>query len=562
MPLNIEEMGDISLRLQLEDERRILEVEVVSIRNTNLRAKLKSIDALKGIDFKKVRGATLVIQDTIFTLEELVKSFKELPFEPEDSLQALLPKSLRFVFGPPGTGKTTHLAREEIMPILEGDRPTKILVLTPTNKAADVLVMKLLEFLPDIPESLMRFGVTNNDAIETAGLLKDSAFDFSETEHCCVITTITRFPYDGFNNGKWDYRLKNIDWDIILFDEASMINLPSIVHTIYQRPHAEFVIAGDPFQIEPIVFAEEWKGENVYSLVNLQSFDPEIQQEEMTPFPFNVLNLDTQYRAISTLGYLYSHFAYDGKLRHHRFPKDQRPLSLKNLPLDDVTVIRFPVNKLETLFRPQRLLGSHYHIYSAILTVETVKYLVKEIAAQMQPKEKPWRIGIICPYKAQATLVDKVLSAQNISEPNVRWQCGTIHSFQGDECEIIITLLNPPFYISKSPNMFLNKKNILNVAISRASDYLIILQPDTETENIENLYQINRIQGILDYFLKGVCKKYNSREIEEILFKAFDFIEQNTFATTHQSVNVYVQPEKKYEIRCEDTAVDVQVNKE
>jgi len=194
------------------------------------------------------------------------------------------------------------------------------------------------------------------------------------------------------------------------------------------------------------------------------------------------------------------------------------------------------------------------------LTVETVKYLVKEIAAQMQPKEKPWRIGIICPYKAQATLVDKVLSAQNISEPNVRWQCGTIHSFQGDECEIIITLLNPPLHISKSPNMFLNKKNILNVAISRASDYLIILQPDTETENIENLYQINRIQGILDYFLKGVCKKYNSREVEEILFEAFDFIEQNTFATTHQSVNVYVQPEKKYEIRCEDTAVDVQVN--
>jgi hypothetical protein len=237
-------------------------------------------------------------------------------------------------------------------------------------------------------------------------------------------------------------------------------------------------------------------------------------------------------------------------------------LKLKNLPLDDVTVIRFPVHKLETLFRPQRLLSSHYHIYSAILTVETVKYLVKEIAAQMQSKEKPWRIGIICPYKAQATLVDKVLSAQNISEPKVRWQCGTIHSFQGDECEIIITLLNPPLHISKSPNMFLNKKNILNVAISRASDYLIILQPDTETENIENLYQVNRIQGIIDYFLKGVCQKYNSREVEEILFDSFDFIEQNTFATTHQSVNVYVQPEKKYEIRCEDTAVDVQVNED
>ena len=560
LPVNIEETGDITLRLQLADERKILDVEVVSIRNTTLRAKLKSIDALAGVDFKKIRGATLVIQDTIFTLEELVKSFGELPFAPTDNLQTRLPEPLRFVFGPPGTGKTTYLAREEIMPILEGDEPAKILVLTPTNKAADVLVLKLLEMLPDIPESLMRFGVTTSDAIETAGLLKDSSFDFSDIEHCCVVTTITRFPYDGFNRGYDEFKLKNIDWDIILFDEASMITLAAIVHTIYQQPGAEFIIAGDPFQIEPIVFAEEWKGENIYNLVNLQSFDPELQCTQLTPHAFEVVNLETQYRAISSIGYLYSHLTYEGKLRHNRYPRDRRPLHLSQFPLKDVNVIRFPVHPLETLFRPQLLLRSHYHIYSALLTVETVKYLVRHISAQMQPKEKPWRIGIICPYKAQATLVDKVLSAQNLTDPKVRWQCGTIHSFQGDECEIILTLFNPPLHISKSPNMFLNKKNILNVAISRASDYLILLLPDTQTENSENLYQLNRLQSIIDYFIKGNCQKYDSRELEEILFGQFDFIEQNTFATTHQSVNVYVKPEKKYEIRCEERAVDVQVN--
>ena len=34
--------------------------------------------------------------------------------------------------------------------------------------------------------------------------------------------------------------------------------------------------------------------------------------------------------------------------------------------------------------------------------------------------------------------------------------------------------------------MFLNKKNILNVAISRARDYLFIVIPDDETEGVEN----------------------------------------------------------------------------
>ncbi len=36
-------------------------------------------------------------------------------------------------------------------------------------------------------------------------------------------------------------------------------------------------------------------------------------------------------------------------------------------------------------------------------------------------------------------------------------------------------------------------------------------------------------------------------------------IEDFSFPTTHQDVNVYVEPEKKYEIRYDDNAVDIQV---
>ncbi len=561
IPINIEEMGDMTLRIQLEEERRILDVEVVSIRSTTLRAKLKTAAAIEDINFNKVRGGMLVIQNTIFTLEELIKSFKGLPFRATNNLLTRLPQNIQFIFGPPGTGKTTHLAQQEIMPLLLGEEALKILVLTPTNKAADVLCVKLLSILPEIPSSLMRFGISLDDTVESAGLLKDSTFDFSEVERCCVITTITRFPYDGFNNGNLDYQLKHIKWDVILFDEASMITLPSIVHVLYQQSKTQFIIAGDPFQIEPIVYAEEWKGENIYTLVNLQSFDPESQQVALRPHSFSILNLNTQYRSISTLGYLFSHLTYDGKLSHHRTPKDQRLLKLDGFPLQDINIIRFPVHQLETLFRPQKLLKSHYHIYAALLTVELVKYLVKEISKHHKTNEKPWRIGIICPYKAQATLVDKVLAGQRVGNKQVKVSCGTIHSFQGDECEIVLTALNPPRYISKSPNMFLNRKNIINVAISRASDYLFLLVPDEETEKIDNLYQLNRIKGIINYFVKGVTTIIKSMDVEEILFGQLDYIEQNTFATTHQKVNVYIQPEKQYEIRCEESAIDVQILK-
>ncbi|NJN35635.1 MAG: hypothetical protein HC817_16605 [Saprospiraceae bacterium] len=143
---------------------------------------------------------------------------------------------------------------------------------------------------------------------------------------------------------------------------------------------------------------------------------------------------------------------------------------------------------------------------------------------------------------------------------NIKIQTGTIHSFQGDECHFVLCLFNPPPNLSKSPHAFLNKMNILNVAMSRAKDTLIFLMPDDNTTNLENLHQIGRIKGIIRYYLAGVCQNLTAAQLEEIMFGVPDFIYDNTFATTHQSVNVYTKPEKKYEIRVEETVVDVQVH--
>ncbi|MGI6635668.1 MAG: hypothetical protein ACOX7B_10905 [Christensenellales bacterium] len=38
-------------------------------------------------------------------------------------------------------------------------------------------------------------------------------------------------------------------------------------------------------------------------------------------------------------------------------------------------------------------------------------------------------------------------------------------------------------------------------------------------------------------------------------------LENNAFSTSHQSVNVYGLPEKMYEVRTEDSAVDVQIHR-
>ena len=173
--------------------------------------------------------------------------------------------------------------------------------------------------------------------------------------------------------------------------------------------------------------------------------------------------------------------------------------------------------------------------------------------------EETFRIGIICPYKAQATLIEKLISQQSFDIQKTELLVGTIHGFQGDECDIIFAIFNPPLFISKGQGMFLNKQNILNVSISRARDYLIILMPDEDTEQVENLYKIKKIEKLAHKLAKNEVAVYTSEEVEEILLGSGSYVYDNSFATTHQSVNVYSKPEKKYEIRCEETAIDVQI---
>ena len=155
-------------------------------------------------------------------------------------------------------------------------------------------------------------------------------------------------------------------------------------------------------------------------------------------------------------------------------------------------------------------------------------------------------------------MIDKLLASMKLPE-KVDIQVGTIHGFQGDECDMIIAVFNPPPKISDSSQMFLNKRNIINVSISRAKDYMFIIMPDDDTENVNNLRLIKRVEKLFKN--SGVCCEIESHEVEEIMFGDENYLENNSFSTSHQAVNVYSLPEKYYEIRSEDTAVDVQIHK-
>lgn len=557
IPHFMEDLADIPLVLHIGEQRKVLPIEVVNIKSYTLRVKIKKGTELDDVDLNAVSQATIDAKSPAFLLEELRNRFNELGYADDFNMMENLPENIEFIFGPPGTGKTTYIAKNVLRPMMESQTPYKVLVLTPTNKSADVLVRRLMESFGEdtsYEKWLVRFGTTGEEMIESSSVFRDKTFDIRTLEKCVTVTTIARFPYDFFMPDINRIFLNGYNWDYIVIDEASMIPVANIVYPLFKKTPTKFIIAGDPFQIEPITSIDLWKNENIYTMVKLDSFANPVTR----PYQYKVECLTTQYRSVPDIGYLFSNFAYGGILKHYRSSDSQRKLNINpGLGIKTVNIIKFPVSKYESIYRAKRLNhSSSYQIYSALFTYEYASFLSKEIS-RYNPKEN-FKIGIIAPYRAQADMIDKLLASDRLPR-GVDIQVGTIHGFQGDECDVIFVVLNTPPYISASNDMFLNKRNIINVSISRARDYLFVIMPDDETENVANLRLVNYVEDLIKK--TSSWNEFHSSELERLMFDDDHYLENNAFSTSHQRVNVYGLPEKRYEVRTEEDAVDIQVHK-
>lgn len=556
IPEYLEIQDDIPMQIYCGDRNKPVKtvmIDVASIKSYSICIKLKN--EVDDIDWKSVTQASIKVISPDFLLKALKEQFEKLPFADNCSLKQQLSPDIEFVFGPPGTGKTTHLARNVLIPLMELPRDKKVLVLTPTNKAADVLVSKIMDFAsPDSYLSwLVRFGTTQNEKIETSGVFKErSSFDIRSFPRNVTVTTVARFPYDTFQPKNCPTRLplRDLQWDYVVIDEASMVPLAAIAYPLFKLKPEKFIIAGDPFQIEPITHYDEWAGENIYTMTGLNSFSENPPTE---PYRYPVTLLKTQYRSVPVIGQIFSSFAYRGILSHDRKEGSGRPLPSKTLPLRTVNLVHFPC-KNESIYQIKRLNDkSPYQMYSALFAFEFAKYLAEEYdAGGPGPEKGKYRIGIISPYRIQTDLIDKLLARTPIPD-SVSIQAGTAHGFQGDECEMIIALFNPPPDTGRGS--FVNRSNIINVAVSRARDCLFLMAPEFFSNDFDNLREVCRLCRE-----SGACLEIGTHDLEEIMFGDRNFLENNSFSTGHQRVNVYSEPEKRYEIRSESSAVDIQLH--
>ncbi len=496
-------------------------------------------------------------------LDRLYKAFTNDNYIDEwENIKEAIP-SLNFIYGPPGTGKTTTLCNK-INDILAENPNAKFLVLTPTNKAADVVCKKLQDINADI--YTVRLSRPTDPELEESGIYVDSLDNKSLHNINVVASTIHRLPYFDINGEKdgeqFVYKLfKYRQWDYVIFDESSMTGLHYITFAIMAlfktNLNTNFIIAGDPKQIPPVIEIDEkelenfdFQDENIYKMMKLESFVP---KEQTIRENDTIQNLDTQYRSIPQIGQLFSELSYSSLLKHDRATNrkeaKQLPDKFKNLISSNVTFIDIPLNQDNSIYKVNKLFYSSYHTYCAILVSEIIKYF------DSVNKSEQWTIGLIAPYKAQAILLNKLITSYGISE-NVKVFSDTVHGFQGDECDIVFFVCNPNnYFYSGHEKALLSKEYIYNVAISRAKDYLVVLHPYTAIPN--NIF-INKIGHSYKSNFDNT-KILSAKDIEMTLFNDENYIENNSYVSGHDNVNVFGLSEMKYFIKANDTAIDIQL---
>ncbi len=530
-------------------------IESMSVMSFRLRAKVRILPGMENIDYSQVVEAKTVATKPTFLLNALKEGYESLGLSEDYDMKANLPEQMRFIFGPPGTGKTTYLARKELIPLAKSDAHPHVLVLTPTNKAADVLTKRIIVECGEdesYKQWLTRFGITLDTTLQGNPVARAKDVEIDDEHSVVVVSTVIRYAYDAFTSMD-KTKIADFKWDYIVVDEASMIPLMQILYPIYKAKGARFVIAGDPMQIAPVVMSDLSVGQNIYTMVGLEDF----ANPRTEPHDYEVICLSEQYRSVPCIGRVFSEFAYSGKLRHHRSPEEERDLNvtIDGMPtIKPLTLLRYPVSRFESIFKIKLLGMSSYQIYSALFIFE---YICKLAEGLRKAGRAGFRIGVISPYRAQADIVGRLVAKMDHTMlASVEINVGTVHSFQGDECEMIIALLNPPQGMGRHEGSFINDKKVLNVAISRARDYLVVAIPDEKTPNIQYLRGPLSIARLMRQ-TPGVFAELQTPDLESSVWGDRDYVEMNTYSTGHQNVNVYETPEKRFEVRSEDAALDV-----
>jgi hypothetical protein len=310
------------------------------------------------------------------------------------------------------------------------------------------------------------------------------------------------------------------EWDVVVIDEASMA-APAAVLLAASLANSHLIVIGDPLQLPPVCrvtglpLVTKWLGKDVFTLGRFSL------SEAATGNHHSVL-LPDQNRMLPEISALICDIIYQGHLHNGTY----LPRATALEPFPDNRVIVWDTsgilnNRAEQRRREGTESKSWYNECHAECAIQLAQIALTNFSAPVGRD----KVGIITPYAAQAGHLHQRLRKERLDDV-VR--VGTVHSFQGLQCEIIIfdTVLTPGVRWSKflldrymEQGEPTRATRLLNVAISRAQQKFCMVVHATYFRN-----EIQNYPGAKDYPLAQILalavkeRRVNLYETPKALF--------------------------------------------
>ena len=363
----------------------------------------------------------------------------------EALVSAIATQNYYLIQGPPGTGKTRLLAH---LATILARHHKRVLVTAFTHTA----INNALRTIKETTGYSHIFKVGGED--KTTGLTWEGG-EIKNYEY------FNNSPYTAESKGLIiggtcfalrTNRLKGIDFDTVIFDEAGQITLPIALSGMLAGKRHIFI--GDHKQMSPVITAK-----HQISWVKRSIFETLFEHAPGTM-------LDITYRMNDEINRFPSDHFYEGKLQPSQLASQRRfPLNHSSQRFPKVLDPETPAVFLEINHQGKK--ARSYPEAKAIADIIT-----EAVECGISPQE----IAVIAPYRAQVRLIRTELKKDTNHPELTEIQVNTVESMQGQQREMIIVSLttSDPEHATQRAEFYF-QLNRLNVAITRAKTKRIVV---------------------------------------------------------------------------------------
>jgi DNA replication ATP-dependent helicase Dna2 len=347
---------------------------------------------------------------------------------------------LHLIQGPPGTGKTLMLAHLARLLVADGQR---IFVTALTHRAIHNALNKIAKVDSSIP--VCKIGEERHTGdLDVPNYENFGKSRFGERSGGYVI--------GGTPFARQSKRLSGVEFDVVLFDEASQITLPLAIMGMLAG--SKYIFIGDENQLQPvsILSAAEPTHTSIFNHLSGQG---------------NESMLNVTYRLNDTLTKWPSRTFYKNELRSSEDSIGRRlNLSPEVTPWDFVLDPDSPAVFLD-------LCQENTTVRSRVEADVVLELILSLLMREVSPED----IGVVVSYRAQSRLI-RSLIRRNLSDSEIsnRLIVDTVERMQGQERDIIIvSFATSSARFASQVADFLFQPQRLNVAVTRPRTKLILV---------------------------------------------------------------------------------------